>query len=564
MKKVLSVFMALVMAFTSLAIVATAADNDLGVIVASDIHLSKRAFAKYTGNTAKDPYAHVPVSGQLPYESNAIATAFFEKAAASDSDIVLLSGDLTDQGREEEHIAFAKMLADFEAKSGKQVYVIPGNHDLFNVTPEHFTELYADFGYSEAIVIDNNSISYTADLDNGYRLLAIDSTLPGESATGVTAERVKWIEAQCKKAAEDGKKVIATMHHNLLQHVIFGTLILPTGIVDESLGLAEVLAANGVQYIFTGHTHDHDIASYTAANGKVIYDVVTNTLNAYPVAYRNVKFGQDVVFKTEYVNKIDTSLLPEGLSDEAVALAEENFTEYTKKCIWIGLTDLFNTYLSPSYLKRLAKIDAKENPEMAAIFDKTVTKLCEGLRFPIYKADETEDGVSLEAMVNANGKTLPASEYTDLFNLAITFYQAHCLGDENFPVYSDEVDILTKGLTAVLNYTLADLTAEEFVVALSYVCTLFGADVPAWLLNFAGSGLSRFDSIYEILMLAVTPLITEFSVDSAPADNNVVLPGYASPVVTTPAGLFDWLKNLFNQIEIFVKSILEYVEKLFK
>ncbi len=561
MRKFLSVLLSVIMLMGSVAVGASAADGDLNVIVASDLHFSSNSFTVYTGNTSDDAYSHVPSSGQLLYESNAIITAFLDNAAGSNADVLLLSGDLVNAGTEAEHILLAAKLAEFEAETGKQVYVIPGNHDFFKTTKESFAAIYSDFGYGDAIATDTNSITYVADLNDEYRLIGIDSTDKGESVECMTAERVAWIEAQCKQAVADGKKVIAMMHHNLLEHYIFNDAIHAGAIVDSSLGLAEVLASNGVQYIFTGHTHNHDIASYTASDGSVIYDAVTNSLNGYPVAYRCVTFGSDVVFSTKYVEKIDTSLLPAGLSDEAVALAGSDFKNYAKTCIWKGLREGIGSYLTPSYLKKLINFD-EEDADVEAIFDKVSTKLCEALKYPLYRAEETENGKSVEALVIANGDTLKASDYKDMLDLIITLYQAHCVGDENYPVYSTELDIVSTALSAILNYALADLTAEEYAVALTYICTMLEVDVPSWLISFAGSGMSYSQGIDMLMSSIVMPLLAEFTVDDAPADNNVTLPGYGKTTVEAESFL-DKIKSFFDMIADFFKSIMYYIRKMF-
>lgn len=562
MKKILSVLLSVILIISSFAVGVSAANDDLKVIVASDLHFSASSMVPYTGKTTDNAYAHVPTSGQLIVESNAIITAFLEDAAKSDAKVLLLSGDLVNAGTEAEHVMFAAKLAEFEAQTGKQIFVIPGNHDVFRSSKELFETVYAQFGYADAIARDENSLAYVADLNDEYRVLGIDSTGEKEGIECMTAEKVAWIEAQCKQAAADGKKVIAMMHHNLLEHYIFNDAIHEGAVVDSNLGLAEVLAANGVQYIFTGHTHNQDIASYTAANGKVIYDAVTNSLNAYPVAYRYITFGDDVVFEARNVTNIDTALLPTGLSEEAVALAGSDFTAYSKKCIWTGLRIGFNSYLTPSTLKTLLKLNEEENKEFVVIFDKISTKLCEAVKYPLYKADETESGKSIEALANVNGDKLKASEYEDAIDLVITIYQAHCVGDENYPLYSTEIDVLITTLTAVLNYALADLTPEEYTVALEFICSMLKVEVPSWIVDFAGSGMSKVQGVDMLMSGVVMPVMSRFTVDSAPGDNNVTLPGYGKTSVGSES-FIDKIKSFFAEIMDFFKSIIYYFQRIF-
>ena len=562
MKKILSVLLAIIMTFSSAAIVTSAADNDFNVIVASDLHFSEHSLIPFTGNTSTDKYAHVPSSGQLMRESNAIITSFLEDIAKSDAEVILLSGDISNAGIEAEHLQMAEKLAEFEATTGKQIFVIAGNHDLQKTDIDTFKTIYSPFGYNNAIAVDNLSTSYVAELNDEYRLLAIDSNNAISGVQGITEERFAWIEAQCRQAAADGKKVIAMMHHNLLEHFILSKKIHTHGVVNNNEALAEVLASNGVQYIFTGHTHDQDITAYTTADGKVIYDVVTNTLNGYPCQYRHIAFGEDVVFEERTVTAIDTLLLPAGLSDEAVELAKTNFREYTKNCIWYGLRTTFNSYLTPSTLKNLLKLNESENAEFVSVFDKVSKKLCEAVKYPLYKADETETGKSIESLANANGDTLKNSNYTDLIDLVITIYQAHCIGDENYPIYSDELSILSTALSTVLNYTLADLSAEEYTTALTFICEMLNVEIPSWIVTFAGSGLSNVQGINLLVSSVLTPLMCEFTVDDAPADNNVTLPGYGKTTTTSDGGLFSGIMSFFQKIIDFFKSIIAYFKNL--
>ncbi len=549
MKKTISVFLCIAMLFTSFSLVGFAADDDMKIIVANDLHLSAKAYKPYTGNTQTNAWAHVASSGQLILESNAIITAFLEKAAASDADFVLLPGDLVDAGSEEEHILMAAKLSAFEHESGKQVFIVPGNHDFFKSDLDFFKAIYAQFGYDEAIAKNENNASYVAELSSDFRLLAIDSTIPGDSKPEIDSDELGWIKAQLEKASADGKKVIAMMHHNLVEHFILADMIHSSAVVP-SAELADVLADGGVKYIFTGHTHDQDIASYTSAAGNVIYDVVTNTLNAYPCAYREVTFGKNAEFKVKYVDKIDTSLIPAGLSDEAMTLAESNFTEYTKKTMWIGLRKTFTGYTNAASLIKLLGIDPEVDPDMSRIITSLGDKLAESVQMPFY----AEDGKSLSDLAVKYGKTLPESEYTDLIDLAITLYQAHCLGDEYYPSNSTEIQLLMNAFSTVLCYCLDDVSADDYTTVLKFVVTWTGADIPDGLLGFAGSSIERIEGIDMLVSVVLRPLIAEFTTDSSPADNNVTLEGYVK---------LSGFEAFIKKVGDFFRMIFEFFKKIF-
>ncbi len=559
MKKFLSVLLSAVLLF-SLAVPSFAAEDELVVTVANDLHYNQ-AYSTATQmkvkNNISTDYPQITSTGRLLYASKAIILSFFEQAAASDSDFVLLPGDLADNGIAVEHEAVADIIGNFEASTGKQVYVVPGNHDYLKTSVEQFKNYYADFGYGDALAVDTLSASYTVDLDDEYRLLAIDSCQPPVGSHGINAERLAWIKAQCDQAAADGKKLIAMMHHNLLDHYNISSIVHVGASVNADINMADVLAQGAVKYIFTGHTHNNDIQSYTAANGATIYDVVTGSLNVYPCEYREVRFGEKVKITTKDVEKIDTSIVAPNLSERATELMASNFPQYALECFEVGMEITFRAYTSTTELKKLLKLDAEKNPEMCAIFDKIADKLYTAFSMPIYKAQETEEGMSLESIVAQYGKTLPASEYTTFFDLAVEIYRAFVNGDENYPSYSTVTTLATRGLAAVLSYTLADVSAEEYATVLDFVLELFGVDVSFNLLNYAGSSLKRFEGAELLLTTALNPLITGFTVDGEPGDRNVTLPGYTS-LVEPELTFLQKIINFFLKISDFFRSLVSF------
>ena len=572
MKKVLSVILAISLVFGMFAMTSVAADDGITITVGNDIHYNK----KYTEGPAKKhnslnaDFAHVSGDDKMTYENFAVISAFLEAAGTNESDCVILPGDLADTGAVEEAKEVAAILREFEANYGKQVYVVPGNHDLMKTTVAEFEEIYAEFGYNEAIAQHEKTGSYVADLKNDYRLLAIDSNTPGSGKHGINAELVSWVKEQCAKAKADGKKIFAMMHHNLLEHFIFGSTIHSGGVVGTKVeGFADALAKGGVKYIFTGHTHDSDIAMYTADDGSIIYDVVTATLLTYTCPYRVVSFGKNVKIETRNVTELDTSLLPEGISENALALAESDFTEYTRICTFVGLEAFFKNFLTGKNFKKLLNL---EDEKMNEIIEAAGDKLNEALTMPLEKADETEEGKSLQSLAEKYDTEIPDTDYKNLIDVTSHLYVAHNLGDENYPTYSDEVVLIVRGVAIALGYALQDVTAEEYATVMSFLFSLADINVPVDFLKYAGSGIKRMEGIEIYITTVLVPFLGEFTVDNAPADNNVTLPGYPEAadegdedekVVTDPTGenksFFEKLTDFFDKIFGFVKTLFAFL-----
>lgn len=553
MKKLLSVILCLSMLFSFSTLMASAS-QELIVDVVTDLHYDDDALKGFTKTPdANDPYAHVSASGQLYVESIAVISAFLEKAAKDNSVAVLIPGDLADDGVATEHEGVAAMLRDFEQTTGKSVYVVPGNHDISRTTIAEFETFYAEFGFDEAIAKDSKSASYVAELSDEYRLLAIDSTDHNRSGSwGIDADRVEWIRQQAELAQKDGKKVIAMFHHNLLNHLVLIDVILSGGVIGDAYGLRDIFAEYGVKYIFTGHTHEHDIATYTAPNGQTIYDVVTGSLSSYPCPYRQVTFGYSVKFETKYVDKIDTSLVKGTISDEAYNLMANNFTEYSKVCVFKGVGyNINNIFVTPNKIKSLLKINNTDNPELCALIDELVPVIKEAINMPMYSKDETTEGMSIESILAGYDVTIPASDYDTFLELALTLYEAHVAGDEKYPAYTNEVVLASKGMGAVLAYTLKDVTAEEYAIALDFVVKLLGVSVNADFIAYASDAIDRFEGIELVVSTAILPLILKLTNDDAPGDCNVTLPGYAELIEEPAEEPTVWQKIAAFFIKIF-------------
>lgn len=560
MKKILSVFLSVLMLLSLCSVAASAAEGDKIVItVANDTHYN--SFDKVgKPNSLNADFAHVNSAGRLYYEADAIFFAFLEEAAKNESDYIFLVGDITETGTAVQVKEMTALLSDFEKTTGKKIFVVPGNHDVLNNTKQQFMKDYAEFGYNEAIEVDTKSASYIVDLDADYRLIAIDSTTEGTGAHSVYEERLQWIAKQGEKAKADGKKLIAMHHQNFLDHMILSGVIQPNGVVTAKNEAAiDVYAKAGIKYVFTGHTHDHDIASCTASDGTVIYDAVTGSLGGYGTPYRVVTFGEDVKFETRRIEKINVADLPDGISANALALAESNFNEYQKTVTDLSYAITFNQYTKASTLKSLLKL---EDAEMNAIIDKIGGRLNYVLNMPFEKADETVEGESIEVILEKYDVTIPDTDYKNMIELAVTIYQAHNYGDENLPAYSDEVVLASKGIAAVLGYALAEVSGEEYAKVLSFLTGLLGVEIPVDFLIYAGDGMKRFEGIELLITTVVLPLMSDFTTDKGPADCNATLPGYAELVETKELTFFEKILNFFKMLYTAMRTVFVFLPDL--
>ncbi|MCX7031640.1 MAG: metallophosphoesterase [Spirochaetes bacterium] len=270
--------------------------------VISDLHFYDAAVLGTEGEAFAE---EIKNDRKLVIESAEILGEALRMVRASGAKFLIVPGDLTWNGERVNHEGVAAMLADLE-RSGVQVYLVPGNHDVLNphaagfgpegrkavpgVTPGEFAEIYRDFGYGEALRRDPASLSYVAEPVPGLWLLGIDSCRYAENTpkdgpvTGGRLDpgRIAWVEAVLADALRLGKTVTVFMHHGLVEHFRDQEKSWPDYLVEDYPEIARMLAAYGVRVAFTGHYHAQDAALARFPDGSFLFDVMTGSLATAP------------------------------------------------------------------------------------------------------------------------------------------------------------------------------------------------------------------------------------------------------------------------------------------
>ena len=328
------------------------------LLVFSDPHY----FDPSLGTSGAAFAAYLASDRKLIAESDAIIRAMVAQVAAEDPQVVLVSGDLTKDGEQLSHQTMAGYLAQMKA-GGRKVFVVPGNHDIENggassyagdtatpvsaISASDFADIYKDFGFSDTIAQDSNSLSYVAELVPGLWLLALDSCIYGDArgpmqSSGRFLDGTKaWIQAQLDEAKRRGVRVMAMMHHGLVEHFANQALIFPEFVIGDRDAVAGMLSNAGVGAIFTGHFHANDITRGTPSTAtKSIYDIETGSAVTYPCPYRIVDVSDDsLAITTQHITSIDYDL--GGAPD---------FQTYAHDSLRLGLETLITTLIeAPPY-----------------------------------------------------------------------------------------------------------------------------------------------------------------------------------------------------------------------
>jgi 3',5'-cyclic-AMP phosphodiesterase len=153
-----------------------------------------------------------------------------------------VSGDLVNHPGAREYQRVRELLAPLQMP----VFVIAGNHDDRDALREYFALTEGSTGTVGA------PLAYSVSIGD-LRLLACDSTIPGQEEGAFDEERRSWLKAELAAAAET--PTIVAMHHPplLTGMPAFDEIGLPE--VDR-IALGELLAgAPNVLRVVAGHIH---------------------------------------------------------------------------------------------------------------------------------------------------------------------------------------------------------------------------------------------------------------------------------------------------------------------
>jgi len=115
-------------------------------------------------------------------------------------DVVIVSGDLTDHGRDDEY----EMLREILSKLAMPYFLIPGNHDRREPLLKHF----ADRPHMPPV--GSRFVQYAVD-EYPIRLIGLDTIVPEQEHGEMCAERLRWLDETL--SARPQHPTIIFMHH---------------------------------------------------------------------------------------------------------------------------------------------------------------------------------------------------------------------------------------------------------------------------------------------------------------------------------------------------------------
>lgn len=322
-KRAISLLLSIMLVFSACSVAANAKDDfgkkksELQFAILSDPHYYPETL---TGNNCQAWLDYCSINSKLYRYSDAIIRTALDTMVIRNPELkyVFVPGDLTKDSEYEAHTELAKIFLEYEEKYGLEFLVIDGNHDINSpraetfvngvkepgraITADEFRDVYAELGYDLAVNEyakkgDNltGQLSYAADLDDDYRLIAVDSCIYSfddarEYRTDgmISDELMVWIKAMAEDAVAKGKEPMIMVHHSMSAHMETEPSISFAFPLSDYMMKAEQFASWGINYAFTGHLHTDDTACVINDDGDVLYDVETASVTGYPNTYREI------------------------------------------------------------------------------------------------------------------------------------------------------------------------------------------------------------------------------------------------------------------------------------
>lgn len=154
-------------------------------------------------------------------------------------DLLLLTGDLTDRGEPQAYRLLRRRVEASSEMLGAPVLYLPGNHDeraTFRV------EILDEAPSDEPI----DQVAWCG----GLRIVAMDSTVPGEDGGELRPEQLDWLAEQLAVPAVEG--TVLAMHHPPVPSPIASMNRIALRHPEQ---LSEVIAGSDVRIVLAGHNH---------------------------------------------------------------------------------------------------------------------------------------------------------------------------------------------------------------------------------------------------------------------------------------------------------------------
>lgn len=460
----------------------------------SDVHVMAPELIKSRGDAWKKFNTNGP---NLYDESLQLFKSSLDSVRAAHPDFLIISGDMTKDGEKVGHKLVASLLAEIQ-NEGIKVFVIPGNHDIDNpfaryydgdsvwyaepTTSKDFAEIYADFGYNDAVSRDETSLSYIVYPYNDLALLCMDSNDFSEavwSKSGkpdtteasciggkYTEETLQWMERVVKEAKASGRTVIAMQHQGMFPHFDGEEMLFKNNVVNSKDSVitnsmvCERFSNAGIELVFTGHKHMSDINFLEMSNGRKLWEVNTVTLIEQCPGFRCCCIDGNKVSVNSITIKNVMFPTSEGRTTD----------QYAYDFNWNEGFETYVTNTSQQVVSLLSDLASNIPKEYASIFNLlNIPKTIDEVR-PIVENHLVHEMLDIyHALAVGNEHKIDYSDLTDRMNADVDYLLSYICGNNVF--FSS---ILERFLLSELGITGSDIGTALFESPLKNYLTANG------------------------------------------------------------------------------------------
>lgn len=199
-------------------------------------------------------------------DTQAALRRVLERAAELDAiDLVVASGDLSDDGTDAAYRRLRALIDPWAAARGAAVVYAMGNHD--------------DRAAFERVLGARDAVTQV----RGYRVITLDSSVPGAGYGNLDAAQLDWLRAQLQQQQQPSELgTVLVVHH---PPVPAATALLAALQLQNPGELLAAAAASDVRVILSGHYH-HALVQQAAGIAVVVAPGITNTSDAIAPAGR--------------------------------------------------------------------------------------------------------------------------------------------------------------------------------------------------------------------------------------------------------------------------------------
>ncbi len=201
-------------------------------------------------------------------------------------DAVIIKGDIADRGLRDQLLDARELLGRLRPPW----HAFMGNHDTYGRWAGEHNDGYA--------LLDQPPLPRAIDLA-GWRLLLIDSVVPGQHSGRLPPERLAWLADALADTARTATPTIILMHHQPVPPEFAHGMVNSIGIAPaDSVQLFTLLGAHPhVAAVLCGHTHRNRIRRYPES-GRVPFVEVQSTKD-YPGGWAHYRLYDDGTMRQE-------------------------------------------------------------------------------------------------------------------------------------------------------------------------------------------------------------------------------------------------------------------------